>query len=127
MAFKFKDLIVAVDNCGTSKKLASCGSTRKLGVQCGTSRNYEIACLDSGEVITQTPYSGIDPHYQNELRQVLVYALNASKVKVARPTKVEVLLKQMTPNTREDIEGLERRLLAAVKYLRKLKRKLPDR
>jgi hypothetical protein len=124
MAFKFKDLIVAIDNCGTSKKLIPCGSSKQLAVKCGTSSNFDVACLDSGEVITQTPYSGIDPHYQQELRQLLLYALNASKVKVPRPTKVETLLKQMTPNTREDIEGLERRLLAAVKYLRKLKREL---
>jgi hypothetical protein len=124
MAFKFKDLIVAIDNCGTSKKLAPCGSSKKLAVKCGTSSNFEVECLTSGEVITQTPYSGIDPHFQDELQKLLVYALNASKVKVPIPTKVETLLKQMTPKTREDIEGLERRLLAAVKYLRKLKREL---
>jgi len=130
MAFKFQDLIVTIDGCGSSKKLESCGSSKPHPlppVTCGSTPDYEVACLDSGEVMTQTPYALIEPHYQQELRQLLLYALTKSKVKLARPTQLKVLIEQMTPRNLEDIEGLERRLSAALKELRELKRKANPR
>ncbi len=136
MAFKFQDLIVTIDGCGSSKNLDWCGSSKKTPPPplpppptpgCGSSPRYEVACLDSGEVMTQTPYALIEPHYQQELRELLLYALTMSKVKVARPTQLKVLIKQMTPRKLEDIEGLERRLSAALKELRELKRKANPR
>jgi hypothetical protein len=124
MAFKFQDLIVTIDSCGSSKKLEWCGSSKPHPTGgCGSTPDYEVACLDSGEVVTQEPYALIEPHYQQELRQLLIYALTMSKVKVARPTQLKVLIEQMTPRKLEDIEGLERRLSAALKELGELKRK----
>ena len=133
MAFKFQDLIVTIAGCGSTPKLDWCGGTSKQpppppappppNLTCGSTPDYEVACLDSGEVMTQTPYALIEPHYQQELRQLLLYALTMSKVKVARPTQLKVLIEQMTPRKLEDIEGLERRLSAALKELGELKRK----
>src|ERR1700730_2658740 len=54
MAFKFQDLIVTIDSCGSSKKLEWCGSSKPHPTGgCGSTPDYEGACLDSGEVGTR--------------------------------------------------------------------------
>ena len=133
MAFKFKDLIVTIDQCRATQPILGCGTTpntRTLGpgagaaARCGSSATLQVKCLDSAEVLTLTPYSGISPHYQKELRDLLLYALASSKVKVPVPQQLGVLTEQMTPRSLEDIQGLERRFKAALKELGRLKREL---
>jgi hypothetical protein len=140
MPYKFKDLIITVDDgCGstghTRVVCGSTGDTRKITcgstgapkkLACG-STGPGITCLDSAEVLTQAPYHEIDPYYQLELREILLYALTKSKVAVPRPTRLDVLETQMTPNTLEEIAGLERRLNGALKELKVLKGKLKAR
>lgn len=130
MAYKFRDLIVTVvprgmnDGDGSgSGGCAACsdagsGSVGSCTSECG------VQCMDSGEVMDLTPYAVIDPAYQLELRQLLVYALRTSGVEppVARPIKE--LEEQMRPRTIGELEVLEKQLTGALHELREEKRRL---
>jgi hypothetical protein len=80
--------------------------------------------MDSGEIVELSPYQFIDPPYQLELRQLLIYALAKSGVKVRAPQRLQVLEEQMRPHTLTEVEGLEMRFKEALKELDELKKKL---
>jgi hypothetical protein len=127
MAYKFRDLIVTVvprglsdDDGSGSGGCEACsdagsGSVGSCTSECG------VQCLDSGEVVEIPPYSYIDPPYQLELRQLLVYALAKSDVPIPSPNRLDVLEDQMRPNSLEEIEALERQLTGALRELSELK------
>jgi 16S rRNA G966 N2-methylase RsmD len=129
MAFKFRDLIVTVvprglqDDGSGSGGCVACSDAGSATVGSCTSE-CGVQCLDSAEVLEMTPYSFIDPPYQLELRQLLLYALTKSGVQVKTPNRLDVLEEQMHPQTIEEVEGLKRQFSAALRELEGIEKRL---
>lgn len=116
MAYRFKELIVSLVPSGGLGPLLAGDGGGTAGGGCTTScGKIEIECGDSGEVMHFEPYSSIDPAYQLELRQLLVYGLTASAVPVPEPARLEALDEQMRPQTLEEAELLEQQLAGALR------------
>ncbi|HEY0546414.1 MAG TPA: hypothetical protein VGC91_13635 [Pyrinomonadaceae bacterium] len=132
MPFKFKDLIVTVvprSRSGVEDSGSGCAACSDAGSATVGSCTSEcgMQCLDSGEFIELAPYNFIDPPYQLELRQLLIYGLAKSNVKVPIQNKIQVLEEQMRPQSLEEIEVLEKHLAAALHELGQQKAKLQQR
>jgi hypothetical protein len=130
MVFKFKDLIVTVvprdrSAFGAAESGGGCAACSDAGSATVGSCTSECGaqCLDSGELMEISPYKFIDPPYQLELRQLLVYALAKSEVKVPVQKDVQVLERQMRPQNFAEIELLEKQLTGAMEELRQQKSK----
>ena len=125
MAYKFKDLIVTlIPRGGLGPLEAADGGTAGGGCSTSCGGIDDFQCGDSGEILELGPYAVIDPAFQLELRQLLLYGLTASAVPVAEPTSLEVLDDQMRPQTIEEVEGLEKRLTGALRELGEYKETL---
>ncbi|HYO99606.1 MAG TPA: hypothetical protein VER76_05410 [Pyrinomonadaceae bacterium] len=128
MPFKVRDLIFTVVPRGRFDVFASggCGGCSDAGSasQGSCTASCGIRCLASGEVFEDGPYKFLDPSYQLELRQLLVYALAKSDVKVPVQTDVRVLEEQMRPQSLEEIEMLEKQLTSVMQDLQQQKAKL---
>ncbi|MDX6694648.1 MAG: hypothetical protein QOF02_2251 [Blastocatellia bacterium] len=132
MPFKFKDLIVTVvprGRSGVAESGSGCAACSDAGSATVGSCTSEcgMQCLDSGEVIELSPYNFIDPPYQLELRQLLIYGLAKSNVKVPIQNKVHVLEEQMRPQSLEEIEVLEKHIAGALRDLQEQKVKFQQR
>ncbi|MDX6694649.1 MAG: hypothetical protein QOF02_2252 [Blastocatellia bacterium] len=131
MPFKFKDLIITVVPRGQSEIAASggCGGCSDAGSASVGSCTHEcgVQCFDSGEAIEIGPYKFIDPPYQLELRQLLVYALAKGNVKVPVHKDINVLEEQMRPQSLEEIEALEKQLTGALQELQQQKSMFPSK
>jgi hypothetical protein len=128
MPYQFRDLIVTLVPWGPLGGLEA-GDGGDSGGGC-TSSCVGVGgfdCGDSGEIIEFAPFAGIDPAFQMELRQLLIFGLTASGVALPEPTRGEVLNEQMRPKTREEAEDLERRLSSALMELREYKETLGER
>lgn len=132
MPFKFKDLVVTVipretrgSDVAGSGGSGGCGGCSDAGSASVGSCTSEcgVQCFDSGEVMELTPYRWIDPAYQLELRQLLVYALTKSNVKTSKSLPVEELENLMQPRSLDEIEALEKELTSALEELRQQKQK----
>jgi hypothetical protein len=124
MAFKFRDLIVTVvprGRGGVADSGSGCAACSDAGSATVGSCTSEcgVQCLDSGELFG--PYQFIDPPYQLDLRQLLIYGLAKSNVKVPVQSQIHVLEEQMRPRTLAEIEALERQLADALRELREYK------
>jgi hypothetical protein len=119
MPYIFKDLIVTLIPRGGLGPLEAADGGGTAGGGCTTSCRGidDFECGDSGEIVEVGPYAAIDPAFQLELRQLLLYGLTASAVPVAEPTSLQVLDDQMRPKTIEEVEGLEKRLTEALREL----------
>ncbi|HEY0546413.1 MAG TPA: hypothetical protein VGC91_13630 [Pyrinomonadaceae bacterium] len=134
MPFKFKDLIVTVvprgrsviTESGGSGGCAGCSDAGSATVGSCTSE-CGVQCFDSGEAVEIGPYKFVDPPYQLELRQLLVYALAKSEVKVPVQKDIHVLEEQMRPQSLEEIEVLEKHLTSAMQELQQQKAKFPPK
>jgi hypothetical protein len=126
MPYIFKDLIVTLIPRGGLGPLEAADGGGTAGGGCTTSCGGidDFQCGDSGEIIEVGPYAAIDPAFQLELRQLLLYGLTASAVPVAEPSSLEVLDEQMHPRTIEEVEGLEKRLTDALRELGEYKETL---
>lgn len=101
MPYLFKDLIVTLLPDGGLGPLEAADGGGTAGGGCTTScAGIDFECGDSGEVIEIGPYSAIDPAFQLELRQLIIYGLTANAVPVAEPARLEVVEEQMRPRTR---------------------------
>lgn len=126
MAYMFKDLIVTLTPQGGLGPLEAADGGGTAGGGCTTSCGAmeEFECGDSGEIIEFGPYAAMDPEFQMELRQLIVYGLAANSVPVAEPARVELLGEQMRPTTLDEVEGLEARLSSALAELAEYKKTL---
>ncbi len=126
MAYVFKDLIVTLTPQGGLGPLEAADGGGTAGGGCTTScpGMDDFECGDSGEIIEFGPYAAIDPEFQMELRQLIVYGLAANTAPVAEPVRLEVLGSQMRPTTLEEVEGLEERLSSALAELAAYKQTL---
>ncbi|MGO9232126.1 MAG: hypothetical protein ACLPXM_01895 [Terriglobales bacterium] len=79
-------------------------------------------CLDSGEIFELAPYIYVDPPYQLELRQLMLYALTKANVKVPVQSKLQVLEAQMRPRSVEEVEVVEKQLYGALEELKQLRK-----
>jgi hypothetical protein len=126
MPYLFKDLIVTLIPRGGLGPLVAADGGGTAGGGCTTSCGGidDFECGDSGEIIEVGPYAAIDPAFQLELRQLLLYGLTASAVPVTEPTSLEVLTEQMRPQTVEEVESIEKRLTEALRELGNYKKTL---
>jgi hypothetical protein len=132
MAFKFRDLIVTVvprGRAGVAESGSGCAACSDAGSATVGSCTSEcgVQCLDSGELVELAPYQFIDPPYQLDLRQLLIYGLAKSNVKVPVQNNIHVLEEQMRPRTLEEIEVLEKQLAGALRELQKYKAQTEQR
>jgi len=127
MPFKFKDLIVTIVPRGRVGLAASggpgcdAGCTANSGSVGSCTSECGVQCFDSGEIVEMFPYRWIDPEYQLELRQLLIYGLIKSEINVPRPIQLQTLESQMRPQSLEEIEALEVQLTGALQELRQQK------
>jgi hypothetical protein len=131
MPFKFNDLMVTVlprmrhhsPECAATS--GGCEGTT-TGALCSSEgcEGMPVQCGDSGEMIELAPYSFIDPAFQLELRQLLLFGLQQSRVGVPSPIAAKTLEAQMRPRTLRDIDKLEGRMKRALKQLQAEKAKL---
>lgn len=134
MPFKFKDLIVTViprgrfdlAESGGSGGCAGCSDAGSATVGSCTSE-CGMQCLDSGEFLELSPYNFIDPPYQLELRQLLLYGLAKNNVGVPIQNKIHVLEEQMRPQSLEEIQFLEKHVASALRELQEQKAQLQQR
>ena len=143
MPYRFKDLIVTVipqdylDRVAntTSGGSGGCGGCSDAGSasvgscthECGGGDfclGTEVRCGDSGEVLELRPYRFIDPPFQMELRQLLVYALARSGVKTPAAPALTVLEEQMQSRSLQEVQAVEARLAAALQEVRQQKDRL---
>jgi len=126
MPFKFNDLMITVlprmrpHDPGCDDTSGGCNGTTTTSL-CGGEGGRPVECQDSGETIEIPPISFVDPAYQMELRQLILYGLAQSRVGVPHPIKLDVLEKQMRPQTIQEIELLEVKLQDALKELKERK------
>jgi hypothetical protein len=128
MPYLFKDLIVTVvprlpEVAASGGTPCGCtdGGTSSVGSctsECG------VECLDSGEILEIQPYTGIDPAYRLELRQMLVHALAHAGVEPPNAIARDEIAGQLQPQTVEDARAIEQQLEAALAEARDARSRL---
>jgi hypothetical protein len=130
MPYRFKDLIVTVVppfRPGDQESSGSGGGTvGSCTSECGGGfcLGSELQCGDSGEMMEIRPYRLINPEFQLELRQLLVYALARSAVKVPEGRPLSALEEQMQPRSIQEVKAIESQLATALREVRLQKDRL---
>ncbi len=119
MTYKFKDLIVTVVPEGSlmiTRDTATVGSCSSEGCDCNVPEVDEV--FDKGAL------SYLNPQVQNDLRQMLVYSLAKSNIKIKNAQSIQDLEEKMRPKDIKEVEKLEKELTNVLDELKQHKKKL---